>query len=379
MQVAVPNCTIDAVEWVVLHGKRPRVLGRNARLGEHGDTSGTGFVRITAAGVSGFGASRAEREWAAAVVGRPIDTMIDGQGWVRPEFRAIEFPLLDWLGKAVGEPVYRLVARGEVPSRLEVPCYDTSLYMDDLHLPDDREAVALLQSEARQGWERGHRAFKLKVGRGAMHMPLEAGMARDIAVVLGVREALGPAATIMIDANNGLNLNLTKTLLRETAAARVYWVEEPFHEDAVLFAALKRWLDEQEIATLIADGEGQAHPELVRWAREGVVDVLNYDIRRPGFTWWRDRAEELAGTAVRIAPHNFGTPYGNYVSCHLATAVERYAFTEWDEGTMEGLDASAYGLVEGRVQVPRAPGFGLHLDEGYFERRVREAGWRVTV
>ena len=53
------------------------------------------------------------------------------------------------------------------------PCYDTSLYIDDLHLEDDGEAATLIASEAMEGAGRGHTAFKIKVGRGAMHMPLK--------------------------------------------------------------------------------------------------------------------------------------------------------------------------------------------------------------
>ena len=58
-------------------------------------------------------------------------------------------------------------------------CYDTSLYIDDLHLADDNEAAALIASEALEGKARGHKAYKIKVGRGAMHMPLEQGTHRD--------------------------------------------------------------------------------------------------------------------------------------------------------------------------------------------------------
>ena len=54
-----------------------------------------------------------------------------------------------------------------------MPCYDTSLYIDDLHIKDDSEAASLIASEALEGADRGHKAFKIKVGRGAMHMPLK--------------------------------------------------------------------------------------------------------------------------------------------------------------------------------------------------------------
>ena len=56
-----------------------------------------------------------------------------------------------------------------------MPCYDTSLYMNGLHLDSDDEAAALVAGYAREDYEQNHRSFKIKVGRGALHMPLEAG------------------------------------------------------------------------------------------------------------------------------------------------------------------------------------------------------------
>ena len=51
-----------------------------------------------------------------------------------------------------------------------------------------------MADEACQGWERGHRNFKIKVGRGNVHMPTEAGLRRDVAVVNAIRAAVGPEA-----------------------------------------------------------------------------------------------------------------------------------------------------------------------------------------
>src|SRR5690606_23343702 len=172
-------------------------------------------------------------------------------------------------------PVFRFLgtkgADGDGRS-LRVPCYDTSLYFDDLHVEDHDEAAALIAGEAREGVERGHRAFKIKVGRGARHMPLEEGTRRDILVIRAVREAVGPDARLMIDANNGYNLNLARRVLTETADCGIHWLEEAFHEDAVLYRELKDWLVREGLDILIADGEGDASPRLLEWAREGLVD-----------------------------------------------------------------------------------------------------------
>jgi L-alanine-DL-glutamate epimerase-like enolase superfamily enzyme len=52
-------------------------------------------------------------------------------------------------------------------------------------------------------------------------MPLEDGIHRDIAVVHAVRAAIGTDA-VLLDANNGYNLNLAKYVLEATADCMIY-------------------------------------------------------------------------------------------------------------------------------------------------------------
>jgi L-alanine-DL-glutamate epimerase-like enolase superfamily enzyme len=116
---------------------------------------------------------------------------------------------------------------------------------------------------------------------------------------------------------------------------------------------------------------------LVDWAVQGVVDVVQYDVFRPGFSRWMELGPQLDGAGVRSAPHHYGEPYGNYAACHLAAAIRRFEGVEWDEATVPGLDTSAYEVVEGVVSVPDLPGFGLALDDAQYTRTVRDSGFVV--
>ncbi|OUC08602.1 mandelate racemase, partial [Litorilinea aerophila] len=199
-----------------------------------------------------------------------------------------------------------------------------------------------------------------------------------IAVVHAVRATVGPNCPLMLDAHNGYNLNLAKRVLLETRDADIFWLEEAFHEDVVLYRDLREWMAAQGLSVRIADGEGQASPSLLAWAREGVVDVVQYDIFSYGFTRWLALARQLDEWGVYTAPHHYGGHVGNHVSTHLAAAVERFAFVEWDEASTPGLDASAYVVEEGQVHVPAAPGFGLELDLERFAHAVRQGGFTAT-
>jgi L-rhamnonate dehydratase len=166
-------------------------------------------------------------------------------------------------------------------------------------------------------------------------------------------------------------------VLAETASADVYWIEEAFHEDGRLYEQLKEWLAAEGLETLIADGEGAASPHLLDWARQGLIDVVQYDVLYSGFSRWLELGPQLDGWGVRSAPHHYGGWYGNYAACHLAARIERFEFVEWDEATVPGLDASAYRISEGMVHVPDLPGFGLQLDEDVFARAVADNGFVI--
>ena len=372
---------IVRIEAGTLVGERPRAAGNNSRLKLHGKEVSVPLIRLTSAdGACGFGPGRADRESAEALLGRSLPDLMSADGLISADTGEFEFPLWDLLGQREGKPVYALAAGADspAPQPLRVPCYDTSLYIDDLHLDSDEAAAELIADEARYGYAQNHRHFKIKIGRGARFMPLEAGTRRDIAVVQAVRAAVGPEPSIMIDANNGYNLNIAKRVLAETADCHVFWLEEAFQEDAVLYEDLQEWMEREGLSVLIADGEGGAPPELMDWARAGVVDVIQYDIFSHGFSNWLRTGAQLDDWGVRAAPHHYGRHLGNYVSGHLATAVKGFTFVEWDEVTTPGIDASAYRVEDGQVLIPDRPGFGLELEEAVFRAAVAAGGFELS-
>src|SRR4051812_45220884 len=301
------NPRLTHIESGVLSGKRPRSAGCNSRLPAHGIDVCEPFVRLRFEdGSSGFGSSPLKIDQAKALLGQPLDALITPSG-VAGSANSIEFPLWDVLGRRANQPVYRLIAVNEISEPYSVPCYATGLYFDDLHLPDQAEAVAYIAAEARADYDRGHRAFKLKIGRGALHMPLIEGTQRDIAVIRGVREAVGAGLPLMIDANNGYNVNLVKWVLSETADCEIYWLEEPLHEDRVLYEHLRGWMKDEHLSVLIAYGEGYAAPKLIEWACDGVIDVVQYDLREIGLTAWLNLGVTLDAAGVKSAPHNYGS------------------------------------------------------------------------
>jgi L-alanine-DL-glutamate epimerase-like enolase superfamily enzyme len=198
-----------------------------------------------------------------------------------------------------------------------------------------------------------------------------------------VRETLdslvGNDARVMADANNGYTVNLAREFLSRTRDARLYWLEEAFHEDSECCAALREWMASESIAALIADGEGDASPHIERAASRGLVDVIQYDLRDKSLSGWLEIGARLDRAGVRSAPHNYGDPTTNYAAAHLASAVAGFEMIEWDEATVEGISAPGYSIADGYLSVPVSPGFGLELDSALFEQRCCDDGYVLTL
>ena len=270
---------ITRIEKIEVHSPRPRDIGCNARGGAHGTVVHDSVVRVhTASGAVGVGWSRLTREVAESLVGRSLGELFRLPDGALADGAAIDLPLWDLAARVQGVPLYRLLgARG---SRA-VELYDGSIYIDDLDA-DNAQAQEIFREEVATGHRYGYRNFKIKIGRGARWMPTAAGLERDVLVIHTVREAAGPDAKILVDANNGGTLNSTKDTLSACADAGIYWFEEPFAEDPALNADLKQFIRERGLATLVADGEsGPPPPTFFAMVEAGDIDVVQHDFRMP--------------------------------------------------------------------------------------------------
>jgi L-rhamnonate dehydratase len=408
---------IARVEWTVLEGTRPHSLGRNARLPAHGAAVSVPLARLTTSGgVVGVGPCRPGVDLAYEMLGLPVESVF-GDGGTEQRFLPFDYPLWDLAAKAAGMPAYRFAAgkgRPElhlagvtadaahrapgtaspvVPSARSEPgapgpaagdgeppivrCYFTSIYFDDL--APEGGGPEVVAERAREGYEHGHRAFKVKVGRGGRWMDPDAGLERDVAVVEAVRDAVGPGCELLTDANNGYTLNGAKRFLERTAAARIGWLEEPFSEDRVLLEALREWLAEQGLPVLLADGESATVQDAYALAASGVLDVVQCDILGAGFTRWLALGRALDALGVASAPHHFGLYLGNYLTGHLAGEVMGLRYIEWDEATVPALRVPGVRFAEGCLQLAERAGFGIELDDERFARAVTTNGFDLRL
>ena len=284
------------------------------------------------------------------------------QGWM-------SILAFDLLGQDMGISCVELLG-GRVRDR--VPAYDTTLYFQDLLNPEN--GAAQVASEAAESRRDGYNEFKIKVGRPGRWMAPQAGMERDAEVVLAVREAVGPDAIIMVDANFGYDgrLDLLEDFVRETLPANVFWMEEMVTADVGDYRVLRRMRDRLGSNALLVCGEvdrdppGQVFIDLVKG---GLIDGYQPDIVSAGFSRWQALEEWLAPTGVRSIPHNFGNGnFGTRATLVFGAASSTFVSLEDERHLPNVYVDDDVAFSDGAYSVSSGSGLGLAIDLDRFQR-----------
>jgi L-alanine-DL-glutamate epimerase-like enolase superfamily enzyme len=354
-----------------LVSRRDKLVGKNSRLGEHGREARDPMIRVfTSAGLEGLGRCGANQETCAGLLGRDPFAYFrpEESGFVSP-LRAETMVFWDLLGKVREQPVYQLLGGGG-PAR--VPTYDGSIYFADLLPAYQDRWRERFREEIDMGLAYGHRAFKIKIGRGAKWMPAEEGFARDKEVVQLIRDHAGPEVTLAVDANNGYDLARTKRFLSELPGIDVEFIEEMFEENVEQYLDLKAFLAEQGMQVLIADGETQGALEpLLPFMEARAIDLYQLDTNRFGMEGIRREAAEAAKHGLAVVPHNWASLIGFYTTLQLGRGLPNLRWAENDLSANEILLADGYRIQDGLASVPEAPGFGLAVHEANFAAQVK--------
>ncbi|SDS93187.1 mandelate racemase/muconate lactonizing enzyme family protein [Actinopolymorpha singaporensis] len=342
----------------------PRTIGRNARLGSHGNGGPvTAVCLATDGGAQGWGVALGDQAGleaaARSLPGRAVADVFDpAVGVTDRAALPLDLALHDLAGQLLGLPVYEMLgAAGPRP----VPCYDAAIYFDDLDPDDAPRGVGAVLANCRADEQSGHRAFKLKIGRGHRWMAPGDGLRRDIEVTRAVREQ-HPAARILVDANDGYSPDSFFAYLEAVADCGLYWIEEPFPENHADLTRLRAELTRLGSTALVADGEYEPDvPLLLDLAADGLVDVLLMDVVSFGFTAWRRLWPRVRSLGVQLSPHAWGQPLKTRYAAHLAAGLGGVPIVEGVPGETEGVDASNYRLADGALHLPDTPGFGMPL------------------
>lgn len=366
-----PDIKISRIVGFDLYCRRNKVAGKNSSRDVHGSRASDRMIRIyTNTGIDGIGHCRAGEKAAAQILGKSLKELCDiEQNKMTGSLGAGTMALWDLAGKVSGKPVYELL--GANGSR-KVPVYDGSIYFADLLPQYQSNWQDRFREEIDMSIKMGHRAFKVKIGRGFKWMPWKAGYARDKKVLEVIRRHAGPDVLIGVDSNNGYTLERSKQLLLDLPDYNFAFTEEMFPELLEQCLEFKDFIKTHKWKTLVADGESGREVEFYRpFINARAIDVCQADMRQFGIDGIMTIAGLCKEKGILVAPHNWGSLIGYYMQLHIGRAISNFYRAEHDPVTTDVIIAEGYTMKDGCATVPASPGFGFAINENKFASDVK--------
>ncbi len=351
--------------------RRSKVAGKNSRKDVHGDSSGDALLRLfTNSGHEGFGHGRMQRKQAEGLLGKnPFDFLDEKSKQVSGPFGVGTMPLWDLAGKILGKSTHAMLG-GKGPTK--VPVYDGSIYFADLLPQFAANWKDRFCKEIDMGLEAGHKAFKVKIGRGAKWMERKAGDKRDVEVLKTIRAHGGKDLIIGIDANNGYDLAGTKQLFEEVGELDLAFAEEMFPETVEHCLEFKAFIRENKWKTLVADGESHKEASTFKpFIEAKAIEILQGDMKRFGFEGILEEASMASEKNLLVAPHNWGSLVGYYMQLQVGRAIPNFYRAEHDPLSTPIIIGEGYSRKDGLASVPDTPGCGLTIDEKAFAKEAK--------
>jgi L-alanine-DL-glutamate epimerase-like enolase superfamily enzyme len=274
-----------------------------------------------------------------------------GPGWAL--FKAmsgIDIALWDARGKALGQPVYRLLGG----SRKKIRAYAGGVCLG-------YQPPSQLLEEAQSFVDRGWTALKLRLGDS---------VEKDIERLRHVRKHLPASVDIMVDVNTRYSYLDAMRVLPVLEDCGVFWLEEPFTPDNL--ADYARVNAGTRIP--LAGGENHFTRFQARQLLEtGAVDIMQPDPCKAGGITECKKIADLASAFRRsFAPHTGMSGIDGAACLHLLCATSNALVYESDCAAFnpfrDDLVAGGPVLVNGYVEPNEKPGLGIEVDESLFAK-----------
>ncbi len=279
------------------------------------------------------------------------------EGALTGALAAIDIALWDLKGKALGQPIYRLLGGAW---RTALPFYASIGGNGERKLDDVLRVV-----EARLTDQPA--AVKIRFDNDRTR--LDADIPGDIAKARAVRKLVGDGFPLAFDANNGYSTGGAIRVGRVLEELGYWWFEEPVqHYHVAAMGEVARRLD-----ITVSAGEQT-------YTLSGIADLINAGVRmvQPdivkmgGITGLQRCAALAHAHGVELVPHQTQPTIGHMASLHLAASqLHMTKPCEWNDPS-----ARTHAVFEnppvprdGLFQVPAEPGLGLRLNEAELARR----------
>jgi L-alanine-DL-glutamate epimerase-like enolase superfamily enzyme len=285
---------------------------------------------------------------------------------------ALDIALWDIKGKALGQPVYKLLG-GKFREKIRVylshiefgyPELNTPLLTPDDYYKASKAALAGGYDIIKANFIREKGAL-LSFDE-SINKFLSPGLLKRVrGRVAAVREALGKDGGIILENNAITGVEGAVQMARAVEEYNILFFEEPIEPTNP--DAMKQVADKTGVP--LASGERMC----TRWAflpflQNGSLRILQPDIcNTGGITEMKKIADLAAAYHVLVAPHVCGGPFNHAASVQLEAAIPNFVIHE-DHVHLKNEENARYGLYryeakDGYLPIPDLPGIGQDLSE----------------
>ena len=267
----------------------------------------------------------------------------------------IEIACWDIIGKALNQPVYRLLGGA---CRDKIKAYANGWYRVE-RTPEE------FHDAAKRVLEKGYKALKFDpFGAGYYELSYEEKQ-KSVSLVEAVRDAVGPDVEILVEMHGRFSPYTAIEIAAELAQFKPSWVEEPVPPDNI--AALAKASDSINIP--VATGERlhnkYEYRELINLQ---AADILQPDITQTGGFLETKKIAAMGDMCyMTVAPHNVGGPVSTATSLHFAACTTNFKiqehFNDFSEAWVKEAATGCPEVIDGYFSLPDGPGLGMELNE----------------
>ena len=282
----------------------------------------------------------------------------------------IEIACWDIIGKALNQPVYRLLGG---TCRDKIKAYANGWYRVE-RAPEEFHAAA------KRVLEKGYRALKFDpFGAGYYELSYEEKL-KSVELVEAVRDAVGPEVEILVEMHGRFSPYMAIEISAELEKFQPSWVEEPVPPDNI--AALAKAAE--KINLPVATGERlhnkYEYRELINLQ---AADILQPDITQTGGFLETKKIAAMGDMCyMTVAPHNVGGPVSTATALHFAASTTNFKiqehFNDFSEAWVKEAATGCPEVIDGYFSLPNGPGLGMDLNEDLIaEHPYREGSFNL--
>ncbi|MBM4072877.1 MAG: N-acylamino acid racemase [Planctomycetes bacterium] len=254
----------------------------------------------------------------------------------------VEMAMWDLMGKATGQPLYKLLG-GAVRKKVELAaCMGIRPY-------DEAKAIA------KQYLEQGFTTLKTKAGRKAEE---------DLEMVRGIRDGVGDRLKLRIDPNQGYSPEVAFPLARDLEKYNLEYFEQPMPQSLIGEAARLR----RHTTTPIGLNESITTPEIVLQILQlHAADIILPDTYQCAGILGVKKVSALAEAAGVPCVFHCAHDLGLKTAAMLHVVASSPGYTLANDCTYYGLEddiiSPLHRIDKGFMNVPEGPGLGVAVDE----------------